>query len=89
MKSFLRDIIIKRVILEPVYGEFKCLNALATVVTVHFVAPWVCDFFFFKISLIHERHTERGAETQAEGEAGSLRGARCGTRSRDPWGLTP
>ena len=28
-------------------GEFKCLNALATVVTVHFVAPWVCDFFFF------------------------------------------
>ena len=29
------------------------------------------------------RDTEREAETQAEGEAGSLRGARCGTRSRD------
>ena len=28
---------------------------------------------------IHERHTHREAETQAEGEAGSLRGARCGT----------
>ena len=25
---------------------------------------------------------EREAETQAEGEAGSLQGARCGTRSR-------
>ena len=29
-----------------------------------------------------EREKERGAETQAEGEAGSTRGARCGTR---PW----
>ena len=34
------------------------------------------------------RDTERGAETQAEGEAGSLRGARCGTWSQDP-GITP
>ena len=32
------------------------------------------DFLF-----IHERH--RKAETQAEGEAGSRQGARCGTRS--------
>ena len=30
----------------------------------------------------------REAETEAEGEAGSLQGARCGTRSRDP-GITP
>ncbi|XP_072580453.1 nuclear receptor subfamily 1 group I member 2 isoform X2 [Vulpes vulpes] len=30
----------------------------------------------------------REAETQAEGEAGSSRGARCGTRSHDP-GVTP
>ena len=30
------------------------------------------------------RDTEREAETQAEGEAGSLWGARCGTRSQDP-----
>ena len=33
--------------------------------------------------------TERGAETQAEGEAGSMQGARRGTRSRvstiTPW----
>ena len=28
------------------------------------------------------RDTEREAETQAEGEAGSIQGARCGTRSR-------
>ena len=27
---------------------------------------------------------EREAETQAEGEAGSMQGAGCGTQSRDP-----
>ena len=36
-----------------------------------------------------EREREREAETQAEGEAGSMQGARCGTRSRvsriTPW----
>ena len=36
-----------------------------------------------------EREREREAETQAEGEAGSMPGARRGTRSRDsriaPW----
>ena len=38
-------------------------------------------FYFFKDFLfIHERYTEREAETQAEGEeAGSLQGAQCGT----------
>ena len=37
-------------------------------------------FFFLKTFLFfHERHTQREAETQAEGEAGSLWGARCGT----------
>ena len=30
------------------------------------------------------RDTEREAETQAEGEAGSMQGAPCGTRSQDP-----
>ena len=29
------------------------------------------------------RDTQREAETQAEGEAGSIQGARCGTRSQD------
>ena len=33
------------------------------------------------------RNTERKAEMQAEGEAGSLRGAGCRTRSQDP-GIT-
>ena len=28
--------------------------------------------FFFKILFIYERHREREAETQAEGEAGSM-----------------
>ena len=36
-----------------------------------------------------EREREREAETQAEGEAGSMQGAHCGTRSQDsrimPW----
>ena len=30
------------------------------------------------------RDTQREAETQAEGEAGSLQGAQCGTPSQDP-----
>ena len=30
------------------------------------------------------RDTQREAETQAEGEAGSLRGAQCGTQSWGP-----
>ena len=34
------------------------------------------------------RDREREAETQAEGEAGSMQGARRGTRSWDP-GITP
>ena len=34
------------------------------------------------------RDTEREAETQAEGEAGSIQGARCKTRSQD-LGITP
>ena len=53
---------------------------------------YICFFFFFKNHLfIHERHRERErkAEAQAEGEAGSMQGARCGTRSQDsrimPW----
>ena len=43
--------------------------------------------FFLRFYLfIHER--EREAETQAEGEAGSMQGAQCRTRSQDP-GVTP
>ena len=39
-------------------------------------------FFFFKILFIYSWETQREAETQAEGEAGSMQGPRCGTRSR-------
>ena len=47
-------------------------------------------FYFLSIYLfIHERHTQREAETQAEGEAGSMQGLQGGTRSQDsrimPW----
>ena len=48
-------------------------------------------FLLLKILILftHERDTEREAETQAEGEAGSMQGARCGTRSQvsriTPW----
>ena len=56
----------------------------------------ICQFsvlvlnFFLRFNLfIHERHTDREAETQAEGEAGSVQGTQCGTLSRDsrimPW----
>ena len=34
------------------------------------------------------RDTEREAETQAEGEAGSMQGPQCGTQSQNP-GITP
>ena len=38
------------------------------------------ETLFFKDYLfIHERHREKEAETQAEGEAGPMQGARCGT----------
>ena len=44
-----------------------------------------CFLFFKKIFFLYSlRDTETEAETPAEGEAGSLRGARCGTRSQDP-----
>ena len=39
-------------------------------------------FFFLKIYLFIHSERERQAETQAEGEAGPMQGARCGTRSR-------
>ena len=34
-------------------------------------------FFFFKILITYSGETQREAETQAEGEAGSMQGARC------------
>ena len=49
------------------------------------------SFFILKILSIYswETQRERDAETQAEGEAGSTQGVRCGTRSRvsriTPW----
>ena len=39
---------------------------------------------FLRCICLFMRDTGREAETQAEGEAGSLWGARCGTRSQEP-----
>ena len=42
---------------------------------------WNEDFILFFKDFIYllMRHTERETETQAEGEASSMQGARCGT----------
>ena len=45
------------------------------------------SFFKKYFMYLFMRNTKREAETQAEGETGSLRGARWGTRSQDP-GIT-
>ena len=41
-----------------------------------------CTFFFFKDFIYLFIDTQREAETQGEGEAGSTQGTRCGTRFR-------
>ena len=45
-------------------------------------------FIFKDFIYLFMRDTEREAETQAEGEAGSTQEAQCGTRSWDS-GITP
>ena len=40
------------------------------------------DVEFFKILFIYSWETQKEVETQAEGEAASLQGTRCGTRSQ-------
>ena len=65
--------------------------------------PWVLVFIYFLLFsflvaiiiffkrfylFIHERHTEREAETQAKRKAGFMQGPQCGTRFQDP-GTTP
>lgn len=42
------------------------------------------SFFFLKILFIYSWETQREAETQAQRETGSLKGAWCRTRSWDP-----
>ena len=48
-----------------------------------FIFIFLKDFIYLFI-----RDTQGEAETQAEGEAGPMQGARCGTRPRDS-GVTP
>ena len=63
-------------------GQRQALNCWAIPgLNIQYTLYWsFLFFFFFKIYLfIHDRHIEREVETQAEGEAGSMQGARCGT----------
>ena len=51
--------------------------------TVPLITAAVIIIIIFKgFIYLFMRHRQREAETQAEGEAGSMQGARCGTRSR-------
>ena len=54
---------------------------MSTLVSCH-VTKYAFFFKDFIYSFMRER--EREAETQAKGEAGSMKGARCGTRSWIP-----
>ena len=56
-------------------------------VCIEFVCEMTRQTFFLRFYLLVRIHRAE-AETQAEGEAGSMQGARRGTRSRDP-GVTP
>ena len=57
--------------------------------TIYFYCSNILKNFFFLRFYLFMRDREREAETQADGEAGSMQGAQRGTRSRDlritPW----
>ena len=55
-----------------------CVCLLQLLCSVH-ILYFLIDFLFFKDFIYLFIDTEREAETQAEGEAGSMQGARCGT----------
>ena len=57
---------------------FKILFALLLFVLFFIYFCFLKDYIY-----LFMRDREREAETQAEGEAGSVRGAQCGTRSQD------
>ena len=67
-------------------GHFKC-RAMRKIGPCHGLPVHSLDLLKNYL-FIHERHREGETETQAEGEAGSLQGARCGTRSQDPGVMT-
>ena len=56
------------------------LNVLTTIKKIRVVPEIICLLKKDCVYLLM-RDTQRKAETQAEGEAGSMQGARCGTRS--------
>ena len=56
-------------------AQRKCSRASRTGLFRSFFLPSFLSFPFFKILFIYERHREREAETQAEGEADSPWGA--------------
>ena len=56
-----------------------CARAAEPVKLSYSIAGFFKRFYLF----IHERHTQGEADTQAKGEAGSMQGARCVTRSQN------
>ena len=57
-----------------VYSLWECPGS--SLCPCYFIFVFIFIFFILKILFIHERHRERGAETQVEREAGSMQGAR-------------
>ena len=47
------------------------------------INSWKFEGFFKDFIYLFMRNTERKAETETKGEAGSLRGTRYGTRTQD------
>ena len=69
-------------------GTLQCeVSIVIGSIGTHMVQVVLLSLFFGKILFIYSCDTQR--EGKAETEAGSMQGARCGTRSRDsrirPW----
>ena len=58
---------------QGVFGVFFLTTYSRLEVSAHF--PEFCFFFLRFYLFVHERHSEREAETQAEGEAGIIQRA--------------
>ena len=56
---------------SPPFATFYICHHLMHVCHMHESLFLICFLFVLKILFINERHTEREAETQAEGEVGS------------------
>ena len=60
----------------------KCPRVIKKALYFYFILFLFIYLFLKTLPIFHERQRARKAESQAEGKAGSMQGARCGTRSR-------